>query len=40
MTAIVDLNAGERNQILARDIGSGTPVRIRRSYFSGFYLGE
>jgi len=40
MTAIVDLNAGDRLQILAREIGSNTPVRVSRSYFSGFYLGD
>ena len=40
MTAIVDLNAGDRIQNLAREIDGNTPVVIRRSYFSGFYLGE
>ena len=40
MTAIIDLDAGDRIQIMAFNINSDNPVSIRRAYFSGFYLGD
>ncbi|MBJ93674.1 MAG: hypothetical protein CMP23_04280 [Rickettsiales bacterium] len=40
MTAIVDRSAANGVQTPAREVGSKTPVRIRRSYFSSFYLGD